>query len=231
MKTRILMSLCLVAVIGLAGCGRTETSIKDTEENTNNLESESEVLGGTGESGQTAVESLEQSLENKISYEIPDGLEQGNCTLDLVSCFAGYPFEGGQPVTELANDAPDGRTVNGGIGINIGNAEAIYEGDELANVTGVLDNHTAEISDPYVTHTEDFDVYVVEYNFDLFTAAEQAAYEEENGVALTAEESTSRYWYAYLCSADNTDIYVAFLNADQYTENEFLDFVSSINKR
>ncbi|MDD6156300.1 MAG: hypothetical protein PUB52_04735 [Lachnospiraceae bacterium] len=220
MKIRMLMGLYLVAVIGLVGCG-----INDTEENTYNLQDVSEVSPESTQSDAT------DSLENKISYAIPDGLEQGNYTLDLVSCFAGYSFKGEQPVTELVNDAPSGWTVNGGIGINIGNAEAIYEGDELTNVIGVLDNHTAEISDPYVTHTEDFDVYVVKYCFDLFTAAEQAAYEEENGIALTEEESTSRYWYAYLCSADNTDIYVAFLNADQYTESEFLDFVSSISKR
>jgi hypothetical protein len=210
--------MMIIAVIGLAlalsACAFTQSAGEN-----------SSVDNITTESNET------DELANKISYDIPDGLEQEIYSENLVSCFAGYAFQGDQPVTELANDAPEGWTVNGGVGINIGNAQAVYEGNELTSVINVMDNHTAEISEPYVTHTNEFDVYVVEYSFDLFTAAEQAKYEEENGIALTEDESTSRYWYAYLCSADSTDIYVAFLNADQYTEDEFMEFVLSISKR
>jgi hypothetical protein len=211
--------MMIIAVIGLVLVLSACTSTQTTEENINSV-------GSIG----TEVNEMKE-LKNKISYDIPDGLEQEIYSESLVSCFAGYAFQGDQPVTELANDAPTGWTVNGGVGINIGNAQAVYEGNELTNVINVMDNHTAEISEPYITHTNEFDVYVVEYSFDLFTAAEQAKYEEENGIALTEDESTSRYWYAYLCSADSTDIYVAFLNADQYTEDEFMGFVSSISKR
>jgi hypothetical protein len=208
-----------IAIIGLtfilSACSSTQT----TEENTNSV-------GSIG----TEVNEMEE-LNDKISYDIPDGLKQDIYSEDLVSCFAGYAFNGEQSVTELTNYAPTGWTVNGGVGINIGDAQAVYDGDELTGVINVMDNHTAEISDPYVTHTNESDVYVVEYSFDLLTAAEQEKYEEENGITLTEDESTSRYWYAYLCSTDSTDIYVAFLNADQYTEDEFMEFVSSISKR
>lgn len=174
--------------------------------------------------------SKKYGLEQYISYTLPEGERLGayKADIDIAGPFEGCLFGG--KVTEIHGDfIPAAWNAPGGLGICVGEGiNYTFSDGKIIAVEGIQGNHMELLTDGESYDTSDFSVFMVKIQFDLFTASEREEYETANNVELSYQESTSRYWYAYMGREGEAQKYVAFLNADKYSEADMLRFVSSI---
>ena len=114
----------------------------------------------------------------------------------------------------------------GGIGVAVEvQPQFTFDDGTISSVTGITENHMHQIGESESYNTEDFCVYLVEWEFDLYSAAMAERLE------VAELQKTSRYWYAYLANEGEDTSYVAFLNADFFSKEEMKQFVESIHKK
>lgn len=172
--------------------------------------------------------SKDYGLEQYLTYTLPEGEKLGDFRVGIVDHFDGALFD--RTVTDIhGNSIPTFFNASGGLLVcTTDDVEFIFTDGTITHVQGVQINHMEIIEKGESYRTEDFSVYLVKTAFDLFTASELEEYETVNNVKLTVQDTTSRYWYAYMGKEGSSQKYLAFLNADLYSKADMLNFINQI---
>lgn len=181
----------------------------------------------------TPVEHLKDFLEKEygpeeyFSVSFPDGFALGNYQSDIAS-FSGWLLRGNTEEPVHGEAAVPGWYAPGGIG-RVPNASEILQFD-AGKLTGasLLMNHSNVISEAEPLDGCEVLAVLMEYEFDLFTAAEWAEYLEANPEADNTE-TTSHYWYLFMGKEDSPVCYVLFLNEQLFSKEDAVQMARSIH--
>lgn len=204
MRKNIIVLIILFVIFNTCGCRNDKNTYIDI----------------TGNSG----------IGNYLSFELPEGLGLGEYKENLLDNCNGSFLVGDMTVTEHGEYALDAWKAIGGITVcENGGIELSFKNGKILSATGVIENHVGIAADGENIENDDLSAYLIEYEFDLFTAAELEEYQIQNNITLSRKDTVSRYWYVYLGNEGDSISYVVFLNADLYSKEEVIAFVKTIH--
>lgn len=168
----------------------------------------------------------EYGVEQYLDISLPDGYALGNYTANL-ALFSGWLLEGGAEEPLHGESADASWYAPGGIGRAENASEVLVFEDGTLTEASVLMNHGGAVSESEEVKDCEVPAVLVEYEFDLFTAAEWEEYLAENPDA-DESESVSRYWYVFMGEEEKDTYYVLFLSEDLFSKEDAIAMARSV---
>lgn len=169
----------------------------------------------------------EYGMEQYMTFDLPDGFELGSFQADMAG-FSGSLLEGDYEEALHSEWAPESWYAPGGMAVFPREQYLSFENGELSDIIW-MSNHSWMEAGPIRLDSCEMQALLYEIQFDLFTAADLGEYWEKNGVELSEEEATSKYWYVFMGEEDSENGYAVFLNERYFSKDDVIKFASSIH--
>ena len=115
----------------------------------------------------------------------------------------------------------------GGIGRGEGASEILKFEDGVLTDAFLMMNHTEQLGETEILEDCEVQAILMEYSFDLFTAASWEEYLLQNP-ETEEEASHSHFWYVFFGKEDSDIFYVLFLNQEYFTKDDVIRMARSV---
>lgn len=180
----------------------------------------------------TATNDLQEFLQREygtdqyLICDLPDDFTLGKYREDIGLC-GGWLLEGETEEPLHDEGTSESWYCPGGIGRGEGASQILrFENGSLADAILMM-NHTEQLGETEILEGCEVQAVLMEYSFDLFTAASWEEYLLQN--PETEEETAhSRFWYVFLGKEDSDIFYVLFLNQEYFTKDDIIRMAQSV---
>ncbi|MBO5094617.1 MAG: hypothetical protein J6C33_09695 [Lachnospiraceae bacterium] len=163
----------------------------------------------------------EYGIGKYLNVSLPEEYTFGGYEADM-AYFPGWLFEGAAKEPVHGEWTPVCWYAPGGVGRAENGLDVLqFEDGELTDAC-LLMNHSEAIAGAEKIENCEVSAVLMEYEFDLFTAAEWEEYLKENPDSGEVE-TVSRYWYIFMGKEDCPVYYVLFLREDLFSREEAIE--------
>ena len=165
-------------------------------------------------------------MDQYLICDLPGGFTLGEYRADIGFC-GGWLLEGETEKPPHDEWISEAWYCPGGIGRGETASQILqFDSGTLTNVALMM-NHTGQYHESEILEGCEVQAVLVEYSFDLFTAAGWEDYLSQNP---EAEEDVlnSHYWYVFMGKEDSDIFYVMFLHQEHFTKDDVIRMARSV---
>ncbi len=164
-------------------------------------------------------------MDQYLICDLPGDFTLGEYSADIGFC-GGWLLEGESEEPPHDEGIPEMWYCPGGIGREEG-ASQVLKFDSGVLIDAILMmNHTEQLGETEILEGCEVQTVLMEYAFDLFTAAGWEDYLSRHPEA--EEVINSRYWYVFMGKEDSEIFYVLFLNQEHFTKDDVIRMAQSV---
>lgn len=164
-------------------------------------------------------------MNQYLICDLPDGFTWGEYREDIGFC-DGWLLEGETEEPPHDEGISEAWYCPGGIGRGETASQVLqFDSGTLTNVALMM-NHTEQLGETEILEGCEVQAVLVEYTFDLFTAAGWEDYLSQHPGA--EEVLNSHYWYVFIGKEDSDIFYVLFLNQEHFTKDIVIRMAQSV---